>query len=63
MCVFQELEALLPPRPDQTLPPAEDLEEVDLQEYDPNERRTETRSEAYDDEEVHFSPGLQCAQQ
>lgn len=48
-----------------TLPPADDLEEVDLHEYDPNDRRNSdgARSEAYEDEEMHFGPGLQCAQQ
>lgn len=64
--VIQELEHLLPPRPDVTIPPAEDLEEVDLHEFDPNERTGDgARSEAYDDDEMQFSssPGLQCAQQ
>lgn len=64
--MLQELEMLLPPRPEFVLPPEDQLEEVDMQDYDPNERRGNegARGEAYnDDEEMHFGPGLQCAQQ
>uniref|UniRef100_A0A1B6JQ81 Chaperone DnaJ C-terminal domain-containing protein n=1 Tax=Homalodisca liturata TaxID=320908 RepID=A0A1B6JQ81_9HEMI len=62
---LQELESILPPRPQVTLPPLEDLEEVDLQEYDPNERRNDgARGEAYDDDEMPFAgPGVQCTHQ
>lgn len=53
---------LLPPRTELVLPPEDQLEEVDMQDYDPNERRG--NEGAYnDDEEMHFGPGLQCAQQ
>lgn len=55
---------LLPPRPDIKIPSGDDVEEVDLQEYDPNERRGDgARGEAYEDEEMHLGPGLQCAHQ
>lgn len=57
--MFQELELLLPQRPVVKIPSGEDVEEVDLHEYDPNERRTDgARGEAYDDEEM---TGVQCA--
>lgn len=61
-----ELEALLPPRPVFKMPEGEDVYEVDLHEYNPNERGpSRSRNEAYasDDEDHAHGPGLQCAPQ
>lgn len=65
---LKELEALLPPRPEFKMPEGEDVMEVDMQEYNPNEhgRGRAGRSEAYasdDDEHGGHEPGLQCAPQ
>lgn len=61
------LETYLPSRPVFKLPEGEDVMEVDLHEYDPNEQSAgrSGRSEAYasDDEEHTHGPGLQCATQ
>ncbi|XP_044751473.1 dnaJ homolog subfamily A member 2-like [Coccinella septempunctata] len=60
------LEKYLPPRPVFNMPIGEHVEEVDLNDYDPNDRRNNFshRGESYasDDEEAH-GPGIQCAQQ
>nr|CAD7415661.1 unnamed protein product [Timema cristinae] len=64
---LKELELLLPPRGSFVMPTGEHVEEVDLQEYDRNDRSTSaTRNEAYasDDEHTGSAPGgIQCAQQ
>lgn len=61
------LETYLPSRPVFKLPEGEDVMEVDMHEYDPNEQTAgrSGRSEAYasDDEEHIHGPGLQCATQ
>nr|CAD7201752.1 unnamed protein product [Timema douglasi] len=63
----EELELLLPPRGSFVMPTGEHVEEVDLQEYDRNDRSSAaTRNEAYasDDEHTGSAPGgIQCAQQ
>jgi len=56
----------LPPRPPFTMPEGEHVEEVDMHDYDPNERNSAAgRGEAYDSDEehVHAGPGVQCAHQ
>lgn len=64
---LKELEQLLPPRPSFEVPKGENVEEVDLNEYDPNERSAGSgRQEAYasDDEDHAGGPGgIQCAHQ
>jgi DnaJ family protein A protein 2 len=65
---MQELEQLLPPRPTFELPKGEHVEEVDLHDYDPNERNAgmSGRQEAYasdDDEHTSGPGGIQCAHQ
>lgn len=65
---LKELELLLPPRPTFELPKGDNFEEVDLHEYDPNERTAgmSGRQEAYasDDEEHAGGPGgIQCSHQ
>ncbi|KAJ9592232.1 hypothetical protein L9F63_001233, partial [Diploptera punctata] len=64
---LKELELLLPPRPSIEMPKGEHVEEVDLHEYDPNERSASSgRQEAYasDDEDHPGGPGgIQCAHQ
>ncbi|XP_018333900.1 dnaJ homolog subfamily A member 2 [Agrilus planipennis] len=60
------LESILPPRPQFTMPVGEHVEEVDLHDYDPNDRSSHSgRSEAYesDDEHIHSGPGVQCTHQ
>lgn len=58
------LESLLPSRAKFEMPIGDDVEEVDMLEYNANEK---SRGEAYssmdDDEHVHHGPGLQCAHQ
>ncbi|XP_050307409.1 dnaJ homolog subfamily A member 2-like [Anthonomus grandis grandis] len=66
--MLKKLETLLPPRPEFVLPQGEHVEEVDLVEYDPNDRSSHSghRGEAYasDDEEGHgHGPGMQCVHQ
>jgi len=65
---MQELELLLPPRPTHELPEGENVEEVDLHDYDPNERNAggSGRQEAYasdDDEHAGGPGGIQCSHQ
>lgn len=63
---LQELEACLPPRPVFTVPEGEHVEEVDLHDYDPSQKSSSGRGEAYgSDEEEHWQggSGLQCAHQ
>lgn len=65
------LEAALPPRPPMPLPTGEYVEEADLQDYDPNERRSGTSgacgSEAYLSDDMDgmssHGGGIQCANQ
>lgn len=66
--LFQELESLLPQRPQVIVPKGDLVEEVDMHDYDPSERGgrggSSGRSEAYaSDDEDHHGPGIQCAQQ
>ncbi|KAF5275686.1 hypothetical protein FQA39_LY06798 [Lamprigera yunnana] len=63
---LKELENALPPRTPFTMPVGDHVEEVDIHDYDPNDKNAAGgRGEAYDsdDEVVHSSPGVQCAQQ
>lgn len=64
---LKELESLLPPRPLFEMPAGENVEEVDLMDFDPNLHRgaSTSRSEAYDseDEDRYRGPGVQCAHQ
>ncbi|CAH1978041.1 unnamed protein product [Acanthoscelides obtectus] len=61
------IETLLPPRPSFEMPQGEQVEEVDLQDFDPNDRSSYSgRGEAYasdDEEHFHGGPGIQCANQ
>jgi DnaJ family protein A protein 2 len=63
---LRTLESILPPRPPFAMPEGEQVEEVDLVEFDPNDRSSHSghRGEAYasDDEEQH-GPGMQCVHQ
>lgn len=66
MTLFQLLEGLLPPRPTFIMPQGEQVEEVDLHDYDPNSRSGSSgRQEAYasDDDDHHHGGGIQCASQ
>ncbi|XP_071448131.1 dnaJ homolog subfamily A member 2-like [Hetaerina americana] len=63
---LKELEVLLPPRPEFVSPAAECVEEVTLEDYDPNDDRGRgERSEAYasDDEDHHHRGGMPCPNQ
>ncbi|KAG5889608.1 hypothetical protein JTB14_024029 [Gonioctena quinquepunctata] len=63
---LNSLETLLPPRPAFTMPQGENVEEVDLMDFDPNDRSSHSgRGEAYasDDEDQMHGPGIQCAHQ
>ncbi|KRT78784.1 Chaperone, partial [Oryctes borbonicus] len=60
------LESVLPPRAEFKMPVGEHVEEVDLNDYDPNERGTHSNNrEAYasDDEDHMHGSGIQCAHQ
>lgn len=62
------LETYLPPRPAFKLPEGEDVMEVDLHEYDPNDQSSSRAGgrEAYhsdDDDDIHGGPGVQCTTQ
>lgn len=63
---LQKLEKLLPPRPKIEIPTGEDVEEVDLVEFDES-RSQGARREAYDDDDDDDHPGhgprVQCAHQ
>lgn len=63
---LRELENALPPRTPFTMPTGDHVEEVDMNEYDPNDKNASGgRGEAYDSDEehVHAGPGVQCAHQ
>ncbi|XP_047109488.1 dnaJ homolog subfamily A member 2-like [Schistocerca piceifrons] len=65
---LKELEKLLPPRPTFHIPQGEHVEEVDLNEYDPNDRSSggSGRQEAYASDDDEYGPGsggIQCAHQ
>ncbi|XP_067007681.1 dnaJ homolog subfamily A member 2 [Anabrus simplex] len=64
---LKELEMLLPARPTFNMPKGEQVEEVDLHEFDPNDRSAggSGRQEAYaSDDDDHPGPaGVQCAHQ
>ena len=66
ICI-QQLEALLPARVDVKLPTGENVMEVDLMDYEPNQHGSHDRREAYDedDDEDHMGAGprVQCAHQ
>lgn len=60
------LEKFLPPRRPFEMPVGDHVEEVDLNDYDPDAQRSSGRGEAYasdDEEHMHGGPGLQCAHQ
>lgn len=62
---LKKIESILPPRPAFVMPTGEDVEEVNLMEYNASER-SRGREEAYasdDDEHMHTGPGVQCAHQ
>lgn len=65
---LQLLECALPPRPPFVMPEGDNVEEVDLVDYDPKTAKgshPRSRGEAYasDDEEHVHGPGMQCAHQ
>lgn len=62
---LKELEKILPPREPFTMPTGEHVEEVDMHEYNPNERSAGgSRGEAYDsDLEHNMHSGVQCSHQ
>ncbi|KAK5646798.1 hypothetical protein RI129_005262 [Pyrocoelia pectoralis] len=63
---LKELENALPPRTPFTMPTGDHVEEVDMHEYNPNDKNASGgRGEAYDSDEehVHAGPGVQCAHQ
>ncbi|KAL5021318.1 hypothetical protein ScPMuIL_000473 [Solemya velum] len=62
---LKKLENLLPPRPVVKIPTGEDIEEVNLVEYDETRGGSRGRGEAYDedDEDHHGGPRVQCAHQ
>ncbi|KAK2173552.1 hypothetical protein NP493_868g03022 [Ridgeia piscesae] len=64
---LKQLEALLPARVDVKLPTGENVMEVDLMDYEPNQHGSHDRREAYDedDDEDHMGAGprVQCAHQ
>ena len=66
MCL-QQLEALLPARVDVKLPTGENVMEVDLTDYEPNQHGSHDRREAYDEDEdedhMGAGPRVQCAHQ
>lgn len=66
-CIFQALEAVLPPRPAFTMPAGEHVEEVGLYDYDPNDRSSgagNSRGEAYQsDDEDSGGRHIQCPAQ
>ncbi|KFM60612.1 DnaJ-like protein subfamily A member 2, partial [Stegodyphus mimosarum] len=64
---LKALELLLPDRPPFEMPVGDNVEEVDLHDYEPGSHRgaSSSRSEAYDseDEDRYRGPGVQCAHQ
>ncbi|XP_030747818.1 dnaJ homolog subfamily A member 2-like [Sitophilus oryzae] len=63
---LKQLESILPPRLAFSMPEGEHVEEVDLVDFDPNERSSNSgsRGEAYaSDDEEHHRPGMQCVHQ
>ncbi|VVD05832.1 dnaJ homolog subfamily A member 2-like [Leptidea sinapis] len=61
-----QIQSILPPRPDFVMPTGEDVEEVNLMDYVPNERSSRGRQEVYagdEDEHMHEGPGVECAHQ
>lgn len=61
---LKHIESILPPRPAFVMPTGEDVEEVNLMEYTPKERRGREEAYASDDEDhEHVGPGVQCAHQ
>ena len=70
MSFLQTLETLLPPRPRTEIPTGEDVEEVNLVDFDSTRGfggPSGSRSEAYDDDDDEDGPGgnprMQCAHQ
>ncbi|XP_066248346.1 dnaJ homolog subfamily A member 2-like [Euwallacea similis] len=65
--VLKNLESILGPRPEFTMPDGEHVEEVDLLEYNPHDRNSDAanRGEVYasDDEEHSHGRGMQCVPQ
>uniref|UniRef100_A0A2R5LMI6 Putative molecular chaperone n=1 Tax=Ornithodoros turicata TaxID=34597 RepID=A0A2R5LMI6_9ACAR len=64
--VLKEIESLIGDRPDAVkIPTGENVEEVDLHDYDPNmQENHQARSEAYEDDDDHQrGPGVQCSHQ
>lgn len=65
MIFLQMLETLLPPRPEFEMPTGENVEEVMLQDYDPNDRSNSqnSRGEAYQSDEEESGTRIQCPSQ
>ena len=68
MFFLQALESLLPQRPRTEIPTGEDVEEVNLTDFDgtrggPSGSRGEAYNEDDDDEEHGGQPRMQCAHQ
>lgn len=63
----QKLESLLPSRPEREIPTGEDVEEVDLVEFDESRGGRRRNRDAYneddEDEEGGHGPRVQCAHQ
>lgn len=64
---LQKLESLLPSRPEREIPTGEDVEEVDLVEFDESRGGRRRNRDAYneddEDEEGGHGPRVQCAHQ
>lgn len=62
---MKQLESLLPPRPPFVMPIGDDVEEVDMQSYDPRRSEEHMRGEAYDSDEEQQGHGndVQCQTQ
>lgn len=64
--VLKQLESILPPRPAFKMPVGEHVEEVALHPFDGDRGAQGSRGEAYasdDEDHMHGSSGIQCAQQ
>ncbi|KAK3907246.1 DnaJ-like protein subfamily A member 2 [Frankliniella fusca] len=57
------LEGVLPPRPEFSMPIGDNVEEVCLQEYDPNDRRSHATSRGDSDDEEGGTSRIQCPAQ
>ncbi|KAK2722864.1 hypothetical protein QYM36_003160 [Artemia franciscana] len=65
---YAKLEKLLPPRPKFVMPVGDDVEEVDLHDFDPESESAagpsgQRRAYDSDEEDEHPGGGIQCAHQ